>query len=119
VSVAGVQINGMPLSDILDAATAGTANGIAPVYWDNFSEGWHAEFYYPLYAYIQYNSVDKNLCGNWDNSFDAATFGSPSSCCPDGLTCNEIVATVNGHPFVAVQFNYGSGADLSISLNFS
>jgi hypothetical protein len=126
VSVAGVLINGVPLSDILDAATTGTATfnsynppgGWSPSNWIQNSNGWQVSFFYSEIAQITWDSTTKNLCGGGDNAFDVWQFGPTDGCCFTGASCSETTVSVNGHAFSANWVSYG-GSNPAPSFTFS
>lgn len=127
VSVAGVLINGMPLSDVLDAATTGTAtfnssippDGWPPSDWIQNPNGWQAEFAYSEFAVVTWNSAAKTLCGGGDNAFDFWAFGATDGCCNTSeAICSETTVSVNGHAFSAIWVSYG-GSNPAPSFTFS
>lgn len=119
VGVAGVLINGMSLSDILDAATTGLFNGVYPPSdWIVKANGWQAGFDYTQIAQITWNSAEKTLCGGGDNAFDIWSFGAVDGCCYEGATCSEMVVSVNGHDFSANWISFG-GSNPAPSFTFS
>jgi len=126
VSVAGVLINGVPLSDILDAATTGTVTfnsynppgGWPTSDWIQNSNGWQVLFEYSEIAQLTWDSTAKTLCGGGDNAFDVWQFGPTDGCCFPGASCSETTVSVNGHAFSANWLSFG-GSNPAPSFSFS
>ena len=132
VSVAGVMIGSQLLSDILDNATTGTANGYLPLFWQANpipnTDGWYGQWYPSgagFFCVAFYDRTTKTLCVNSDNAINAVDIGAKENCdyCTNDqypVTCSDTTQSVNGYSFKATYAEFTSQSSFSApSLVFS
>ena len=121
VNVAGIMIGTQLLSDILDNATTGTANGYPPNLWGpnpSATSGWYGQWY-PVGQGVDfaceafYNADTKVLCVNSDNGINAVDIGAKENCdyCTNGqyaVICSDTTQSVNTHIFDATYAEFSS-----------
>jgi hypothetical protein len=121
----GIQIE-EPLLSVLRAATTGTCNGVAPVYFNTqgggFSAMWDAGNFISYSATLQANSPCFSI---YSIDFNAVgTASDPVACCPSGgpfdpLYCTPAgFFTVNGLQIPALNFIYDENEPLIPTATF-
>jgi len=132
VNVSGIMIGSQLLSDILDSATTGTANGESPLFWQAHPnpnvDGWYAQWY-PMgggfFCAAFYDRITKSLCVHSDNAINFVGIGPKENCdyCTNSqypVTCSDTTQSVNGYSFKATYVEFSSQFPFSApSLVFS